>query len=75
MAKVMNDAGPLDPVMYGEVAMTRRTKGTAFSNGGTGFNLKFNIMPPGMTIVSETREPDDVRINDLKPLDPQLKGF
>lgn len=74
MAKVMN-GGILDPVQYGEVAMTRRTKGTAFSNGGTGFNLKFNIMPPGMNIVDERGEPDDSRIADLKPLGPSITGF
>ena len=72
MAKII-EAGPLDPVKYGEVAMKRRTKGTPYSNGGTGFNLKFNHMPPGLSIVDENGEPDDTRIDSMKPMGPILK--
>lgn len=67
------EAGPLDPVKYGEVAMKRRTKGTQYSDGGTGFNLKFNIMPPGLDIVDSNNEVDDQRINSMKPVGPFLR--
>ena len=70
----MKDGGRmLDPVQYGEIEMKRDTKGTPYSDGGTGFNLKFNHMPPGLSLVDENSEPDDVRINSMKPMGPILR--
>jgi hypothetical protein len=71
MAKLEGDK-ILGPTMYGEVQMTRRTKGIQFSNGGTGFNLNFNEMPVGLDI-GMNDGPDEKRISDLKPFGPILK--
>ena len=73
MAKTIKAGRMLDPVQVGEIPMERRTKGTQYSNGGTGFNLKFNLMPPGLDLVDENSEPDDVRIAGIKPIGPILK--
>lgn len=70
----MTDGGKmLDPVIYGEVAMSRQTKGTPSSNGGTGFNLNFNRMPPGLDIGNQETAVDVQRITNLKPFGPIIR--
>lgn len=70
MAKIENTGGILDPVMYGEMKMSRRTKGTPFTNGGTGFNLEFNRLPPGLDIANQETGMDLMRIVDMDPCGP-----
>ena len=69
----MDNAGPLDPVKYGEVPMKRRTKGTPYTNGGTGFGLTFNYLPPGMDIANQVMAVDVKEDAMLKPFGPILK--
>lgn len=70
MAKIIHDGRMLDPVQYGVIPMVRRTKGIEHVDSGTGFNLKFNLMPPGLDIVDAENEPDDQRISKLTPIGP-----
>ncbi len=76
MAKIITDGAMLDPVRYGEVAMSRRTKGTPYSKGGaddTGFNLNLNKMPPGLDISNQETAMDVVRIVGIKAIGPIIK--
>jgi hypothetical protein len=74
MAKIMNDNRILEPTLVGEVAMTRRTKGTPFTNGGPGTELTLNLMPPGLSIVDDDNEPDDIRIDSMRPMAPIMSS-
>jgi len=71
MAKVMEDR-TLDPVKYGEIEMKRRTKGTPYTNGGTGFNLNFNHMPPGTELENQDMAMDVKETMSKKPFGPIL---
>jgi hypothetical protein len=73
MAKILTAGPALDPVNYGEVAMKRDTKGTPYSNGGTGFNLQFNHLPPGLDFSNQEYAANLPRIANLKPIGPILK--
>lgn len=62
--------GILDPVQVGEKPKSRRTKGTPFTNGGTGFNLQFDYLPPGEDIGNQAMGMDSQRVIDLAPRSP-----
>jgi len=73
MAKIENDGGMLDPVLYGEVQMKRQTKGTPYTNGGSGFGLNLNQLPPGLDFSNQETAVDLQHIADMKPIGPILK--
>ena len=74
MSTFLKDERMLDKVQVGAIPYKKLTKnGIPFVTSGTGFNLKFNIMPPGMNIIDSGNEPDDERIANIKPIGPILR--
>lgn len=74
MAKNLNNGGrELDPVKYGEVSFMKRMKGTPYTDGGTGFDLTFNYLPPGMNIGDQTMAIDVKEIVAIEPIGPIFK--
>jgi hypothetical protein len=76
MAKLIKEGRLLDAVQYGEIPYQKRTRdGIPYVTSGTGFNLKFNLLPPGMDLVDANHEFDDHRIAGIKPTGPIVAPY
>ena len=64
----------LDPTSSGmPKPMSRRTKGTPNGGKGTGADLQFNYLPPGLNFSNQVMASDLKAIADMQPFGPILK--
>ena len=64
------EGGILDPVLFGEIPLKTRTFGTPYTDGGTGFNLTLNRLPPGMDIENQDTAEHVKKIMAEQPMGP-----